>query len=94
MINATQKLDALIRREAAVREAKAALRAEKAKRRQLAHRTAAEIHSLLGAAVAADLEVDTAKIEFRAPTSRRYSTGPTARAAARARCSKPTGGYE
>ena len=53
------KLDAVIRGEAAVREAKAALRATKAKQRQVARRIAAEIHSLLGAAIAADLEIAT-----------------------------------
>ena len=76
MKDPTHRLDALTRREAAVREAKAALRAAKAKQRQLSRRTAAEINSLLGAAVAADLETATA--ENRA-TQRAYITAALAR---------------
>jgi maltooligosyltrehalose synthase len=85
MNNANQKLDAIMRREAAVREAKAALRATKAKQRQAGRRIATEIHSLLGAAIAADLETATdenvaVRAYIRQVLARTYGTKTSTRA--------------
>jgi hypothetical protein len=84
MNTATGKLDAIMRREAAVREAKAALRVTKAKHRQVERRIAAEIHSLLGAAIAADLETTTdenvaVRAYIRQVLARTYGTKSSAR---------------
>jgi hypothetical protein len=60
MSNGTNgRLDALMRREAEVKAATAALRAEKKRQKELNRETAAKIHALLGAAIAADLEIPT-----------------------------------
>jgi hypothetical protein len=53
------RIDALTRREAEVKAAIAALRAEKKRQKELNRETAARVHALLGAAVAADLETAT-----------------------------------
>jgi hypothetical protein len=50
------KLKALMRREAAVKAALEALREEKKRQRSLNRATAGKIYTLIGAAVAADLE--------------------------------------
>jgi hypothetical protein len=47
-----------MRREEAVKEAVEALRAEKRRQTSLNRQTSAKIHSLIGAAVAADFELD------------------------------------
>lgn len=83
--NGNGRLDILMRREAAVREAKAALNAAKAKERQRARRTAAEIHSLLGEAIASDLAAEPAELRteqrayMRQVLVRRYEAGSAAR---------------
>ena len=50
------KLTAMMRREAAVKAAMDAWRAEKKRQRSLNRETAGKIHTLIGAAVAADVE--------------------------------------
>lgn len=62
---AAEKLTTMIRRQEAVKEAMAALRAEKKRQRQMNRETAAKLHSLIGAAVAADLETKTEETPTR-----------------------------
>jgi hypothetical protein len=56
------KLDKLIRRQADLKAAIAALRAEKKRQKELNREMAAKIHTLIGEAMVADVEAaDTAK---------------------------------
>jgi hypothetical protein len=70
--NGSGRPDILTRREADVKAAMDALRAAKKKQRDLDRETAAKIHALLGAAIAADLEgaTDEERAAYRA-----YITG-------------------
>jgi hypothetical protein len=79
------KLTALMRREAAWKAAKEALREEKKRQRSINRETAEKIHTLVGAAVAADLATAAEKTpEHRAfiteILNQHYAKGSGARA--------------